>query len=301
MRLNQSISLVYGDIGNKLFDKIRDEFPRRAVNAGVSEANMISVASGMANSGLLPVTYTISSFHYLKTLEQIKLDSAYGGNKIIMVGTGGGLSYAGLGTTHHSLEDVAVIGSIPEVNVFLPADLTELDLVLRHAVGMNTTSWIRIGKKESYRIEGPFSEDENLVFGQPLTPRLLTPQKDERAVDVVILATGLCVNACLEAHKLLERRGVSSEVWSFPQVVPFPALSMNSRIWDSGKIVVVEEHVEHGGLLTRFLHSSAELRKSTRVIGINMGTEFRKGLGEAESARRKMGYSPEAIAERSLG
>ena len=300
MRSNPQIALVYGDIGNKLFDKVKDEFPRRAVNAGVAEANMITVASGMANSGLIPITYTISSFHYLKTLEQVKLDSAYGGNKIIMVGTGGGLSYAGLGTTHHSLEDLAVLGSVPELNIFLPADLVELDLVLERAIGLGTTSWIRIGKKEAHRIHSDGLGDSS-DLNSPIPPRLLSTRSAQTPVDVAILATGLCVEACLEAANMLSEQGLTCDVWSFPQVVPFPLISEEFGIWGAQKIVVVEEHVEHGGLLTRVLHSAAKFGGAQNISGINTGTRFLKGLSEAESARLGLGLSTEAIAERCLG
>lgn len=299
MRSNPQIALVYGDIGNKLFDKVKDEFPTRTVNAGVAEANMISVASGLANSGLIPITYTISSFHYLKTLEQVKLDSSYGGNKIIMVGTGGGLSYAGLGTTHHSLEDVAVLGSIPELNIFLPADLAELDLVLERALGLGQSSWIRIGKKETHRIHSErLGDSSNLAL--PIPPQRLSTRSGQTPVDVAILATGLCVKACLDAANMLSEKGLTCDVWSFPQVVPFPLISDQLEIWSALKIVVVEEHVEHGGLLTRVLHSAAQFGGAKNISGINAGTSFLKGLSEAESARLGLGLSSEAIAERCL-
>lgn len=299
MRRNPKLALVYGDIGNKLFDQIKEQFPARAVNAGVSEANMISVASGMASAGLIPVTYTISSFHYLKTLEQVKLDAAYGNNRIIMVGTGGGLSYSELGTTHHSLEDLAMLGSIPGINIFLPGDPNELDLVFEAAIEADSPSWIRIGKKESERVTADVFDGEPKST-LPLEPRLIGGSPDEDVMDVAILSTGLCIHDCLRAAKLLAEKRISCSVWSFPQVVPFPEMSKHTQIWGARKIVVVEEHVEHGGLLTRVLHSAAKLGLRINIRGINSGTTFVKGMGKAESARANLGFSPEAIADRCL-
>ena len=111
---------------------------------------MMSVASGMALSGLRPVVYTITPFHS-RCLEQIKIGAACKA-PIVIVGTGSGLSYAELGPTHHSFEDIAIARCIPNLNVCAPCDAIELDIQLREAIQAELpTSGLGKRKQDSYK------------------------------------------------------------------------------------------------------------------------------------------------------
>ena len=119
---NSKIVILAGDIGYKLFDNFIKKFPKRFYNCGVAEANMTTVASGLALKGFIPITYTIATFNVYKTVEQIKIDICYPNLGVVIVGTGSGLSYADLGSTHHAIEDIGVLRSIPNLNIISPAD-----------------------------------------------------------------------------------------------------------------------------------------------------------------------------------
>ena len=97
------LCLLSGDIGNRMFDKFK-EIALTDLSTVVAEANMMSMASGMALSGLRPVVYTITPFLTVRCLEQIKIGAAYHNVPVVICGTGSGLSYAELGATHHSLK-----------------------------------------------------------------------------------------------------------------------------------------------------------------------------------------------------
>ena len=127
---NKKIILLAGDIGNKLFDDFKKKFPKNFYNCGVAESNMTTVAAGLAYNGYQPITYTITSFNTLKTIEQIKLDVCYQNLPVIIVGVGSGLSYSNLGTTHHSIEDVGILMNIPKLSIIAPADKQELEILL---------------------------------------------------------------------------------------------------------------------------------------------------------------------------
>ena len=144
---NKNIVLLSGDIGNRMFDDYKKIAPNRFINCGIAEANMMSMASGMALSGLQPIVYTITPFTTTRCLEQIRIGVAYHEAPVIIVGTGSGLSYAELGPTHHSLEDIAIIKSIPNINILTPADRNELVVQLREAVESKYPTYMRIGKK----------------------------------------------------------------------------------------------------------------------------------------------------------
>ncbi len=110
---DERVVLLMGDIGNRLFDDFKARFPERFFNCGVAEANMMSTAAGMALCGLRPVVYTIVPFVTTRCLEQIRVDVCYHHAPVVIVGVGGGLSYASLGATHHACEDIALLRVLP--------------------------------------------------------------------------------------------------------------------------------------------------------------------------------------------
>jgi transketolase len=109
------IVLLSGDIGNKLFDKFKEQSGKNFFNCGVAEANMMGVAAGMALSGLRPIIYTITPFTTTRCYEQIRVDACYHNVPVIIVGTGSGFTYAELGPTHHSCEDLAIMRVLPNM------------------------------------------------------------------------------------------------------------------------------------------------------------------------------------------
>src|SRR5918912_1606824 len=121
---------AFANESTKLFDKFKEACPGRFFNCGVAEANMMGVAAGLALSGLRPVVYTITPFTTTRCFEQIRVDVCYHKAPVIIVGTGSGLSYAELGPTHHSLEDLAILRTLPGMTVFAPCDAVELRLGL---------------------------------------------------------------------------------------------------------------------------------------------------------------------------
>jgi transketolase len=292
MDSDDRVILLYGDIGNRLFDSIKAKYPSRALNCGVAEANMVSLAAGLESIGFRPVVYTISSFLYLKGLEQIKLDACYANRSIIFVGTGGGLSYAGLGATHHSLEDFAVLGSLPEIALFSPADNYELEIVLRHALNHGGPAWIRLGKKGEPDVH-PASLEINEKW--PLPPQQLTLKSTNKATDrITVFSTGLLVYESVKAADRLIHMGFSVEVWSVPQLKPFPASEIRAVVGQSRCVFTAEEHVPMGGLYSLVL-SSLNSDFDHVVHSINSGDHFHSASGSAVSARKRRGLDSEGI------
>src|SRR5262249_33705790 len=144
---DERIVLLSGDIGNKLFDEFKARFPGRFLNCGVAEANMISMAAGLAMCGLRPVTYTIASFTTVRCLEQIRIDACYHHQPIVIAGVGAGLAYAANGGTHHSCEDIALLRALPGMTVVCPGDPVEVRLALRAALQEPGPVYLRLGKK----------------------------------------------------------------------------------------------------------------------------------------------------------
>ena len=141
------VVLLSGDIGNRLFDDFKKKHPDRFYNCGVAEANMIGVAAGLAMSGLRPICYTITPFITYRCLEQIRVDVCYHNVPAIIVGTGSGLSYASLGGTHHSCEEMGMLRLLPNLTVVAPADEHEVRGTLQAALAQSGPVYMRIGKK----------------------------------------------------------------------------------------------------------------------------------------------------------
>ena len=280
------VVLLSGDIGNKLFDKFKDSAPGRFFNCGVAEANMMGVAAGMALSGLRPVVYTITPFTTTRCFEQIRVDVCYHKAPVIIVGTGSGLSYADLGPTHHSCEDMAILRTLPDMTVLAPGDAMELRAGLRAALAHAGPVYMRIGKKGEPQVH---AREPDLRLG-----RALTIQAGD---DLCLVATGVMLSVVLEAAKLLAARGISARVESFPTVKPLDTARLAELFARYAVVGVAEEHGRVGGLsgaIAEWL--AAEEAPRGRLIAFGTGDEFMHEVGSTEYARRKFGLTADHIA-----
>ena len=191
---------------------------------------MISMSAGMALSGLRPIVYTITPFITTRCLEQIKIGLAYHHAPVIFVGTGSGLSYSELGPTHHSLEDIAILKSIPDIRILAPCDKIELKYQLREALNMPGPTYIRIGKKGEPNL---LNEKSNLGIGKG---NLL--QKGE---DILILGVGPILLEGIKASKELESEGLKVAVASLGSVNPID-FNLEKMINLNFKRITLEEH-----------------------------------------------------------
>src|SRR3990167_57566 len=119
-KTDKRIIALVADNGAIVYDKFRQDFPGQFLNFGISEANMISVAAGLASCGKIPFTYTISSFLTMRAFEQIRNDVCLQRMNVKLVGIGAGFVYSNLGPTHHAIEDIAILSSIPNMIIFSP-------------------------------------------------------------------------------------------------------------------------------------------------------------------------------------
>ena len=286
-QLDPRIVLLSGDIGNKLFDKFKDVDSSRFCNCGIAEGNMMGVAAGMALSGLRPIVYTITPFTTTRCFEQIRVDVCYHKAPVVIVGTGSGLSYAKLGPTHHSLEDMAILRTLPGMRVLAPCDSTELRLAMRAVFEDNGPAYIRIGKKGEADIH---STPPKFKIGEAI---IIRPGND-----VALLCAGNMMSETLKAADILEVNGISAEVVSFHTVKPLDESYLQNASARLQLLVTVEEHSRIGG----FGSAVSEWRSFTNcaVQQISMGTddEFMHEVGSQNYAREKYGLTAENIAAR---
>ena len=281
------VVLLSGDIGNKLFDKFKTLGSSRFFNCGVAEANMMGVAAGMGLSGLRPFVYTITPFTTTRCFEQIRVDVCYHNAPVVIVGTGSGLSYADLGPTHHSLEDIAILRTLPGMRVFAPCDSWELRSLLHAVMKDCLPAYIRIGKKGEPDIH---TSPPNLKIGEAIVVR--------PGNELAILAAGNMMGPSLQAAQILSKSGISAEVVSFYSLKPLDIKYLNNASSRFPLIVTVEEH----GLTGGFGSAVAEWRsdEGSEVKHLRFGTadEFMHKVGSQDYARNTFGLTAENIAEK---
>jgi transketolase len=282
--------MLVGDIGNRLFDKFKEKHPSRFYNCGVAEANMTGVASGLAASGLLPITYTITPFNTVRCLEQIRLDICYPNLPVIVVGTGSGLSYAGLGATHHSMEDIAILRTLPNMHVVCPADPVEVRLAVKDALRLKRPTYIRLGKKGEPVIH---QQDPNFEIGRGIVIR--------EGTDVAILGVGNMLATALETAEQLQKQGVSAKVISLHTVKPLDDSLLDQLFVKHKLVVLLEEHGLIGGAGSAVLEwGNASCADLSKLVCIGGPDSFLSACGDQEEARLLLGLTPERIRQKIL-
>ena len=271
---NKRVCLLSGDIEIE-FDKFKERAQGRFINCGIAEANMMSMAAGMALSGLKPVVYTIAPFTTLRCLEQIRTGVAYHEAPVVIVGTGSGLSYAELGATHHSLEDIAILRSIPNMQICAPADSEELEAYLREAIDSGIPTYIRIGKKGEPTIRGI---SESAKIG-----RARSVHSGEK---ILILAIGPIIEEAIKAREVLGGNSAGIEIVSMGTVKPLDTeflqkiAERNYKHW-----VTLEEHSKIGGLGTAVIEWLSEKRIFVDLYRIGTDDKFIHRLGTQNYTR----------------
>lgn len=196
---------------------------------------MVGVAAGLANGGKIPFVSAASCFLTARAMEQIKVDAAYSRNHIVLCGMSPGMAYGELGPTHHSIEDIAWLRTIPGLTVIVPSDPVETAQAVRWAATHDGPVFIRVS-----RMSVPAVNDDDYAFepGRAITLR--------EGRDVTLIATGTVVSRALAAADLLAERGLSARVLSMPSIKPLDSAAVERAARETDGIVTVEESLTTG-------------------------------------------------------
>ncbi len=283
---NTKIVLLAGDIGNRLFDRFKEQSPQRFYNCGIAEAAMTGIAAGMATAGYTPITYTITPFNTLRCLEQIKLDICYPNLPVTIVGTGAGLSYAGLGATHHSLDDIGVMRTLPNLQILVPGDAIEVSACLRAAVESGRPTYIRLGKKGE-----PIIHDKDFTYK---IGRVIPIKSGAR--HLIISVGNMLGESMVAVEKAKDKYGLDTEIVSMGSVYPLDKKFLKNAFNKFERILIVEEHGFVGGAGSAVLEYAYEEKLDTKKLtSIACAKSFLSGVGSQENARRKLGLDSDSI------
>jgi transketolase len=230
------VAVANDSIGSSNLKEFKKIFPERLVNVGIAEQNMVGIAAGLANGGLIPFVCGASCFLTGRALEQVKVDLGYSKSNVKLCGMSSGVAYGELGPTHHSIEDLAWTRAIANIKVVVPADLFETAAAVRAAAACDGPVFLRLS-----RMPVPEVHPANFDFAIGRAARL------REGSAVTLIANGTMVCRALEASSLLELDGIHAAVMNLSTVRPLDRQAIVEAA-ARGPIVTVEEHTVVGGL-----------------------------------------------------
>ena len=287
---NDKICALVADIspaGSML--KFREKFPDRFINCGVAEQSMIGIAAGMALRGMRPFCYTIATFALYRPFEMIRVDLCYQNLPVTVIGMGAGVIYSTLGGTHHTMEDIAVAGAIPNMTVLAPCDPEEMSLATKWCATKNQGPvYMRLGK-----------------VGEPnLTEKALDSfeigkiRYIKKGTDIALMSYGITVAKACEISNKLEKQGKSTSIISCHTIKPLDKKGIESVLKSHKEVVVVEEHVPHGGLGSRVKEVAWDSNAKCELKCFSLQDKFIHFYGSHAQLLEKHGLSVNKIIDR---
>jgi transketolase len=224
--------------GSVTLGEFAKALPSQFVEVGIAEQDAVGIGAGLALSGKKPFVCGPACFLAARSLEQIKLDMAYSGANVKIIGVSGGVSYGALGSSHHSLQDIAVMRAIPGISVVLPCDVRQTQKLTRALAAYEGPVYVRMGRGAVPDVYA----DENFEFEIGRASLL------RDGGDITIIGTGETVYHALSAASLLEKAGIKARVLDMHTLKPFDTQAVIAAARETGAIVTVEEHSVNGGL-----------------------------------------------------
>ena len=238
MNENENIVLLNADLAKPNgFGDFSSKFPERAINVGIAEQNMASIAAGMSSYGFIPFICSFTPFATRRICDQIAISICYAKQNVKIIGSDPGISAEYNGGTHMSFEDIGVLRSIPNIVIFEPVDNAQLKNLLPQIIDYKGPVYIRMFRKSTPDI---FEEDE--------TFNLFKAKKIKDGKDVSIFCSGIMVDETLRANKKLEEMGINAEIINIHTIKPIDEESIISSVQKTKAAVTVENHNIIGGL-----------------------------------------------------
>lgn len=216
----------------------KGEYPERFFNMGIAEANMMSVAAGMSTCGKIPFVSTFAMFAAGRAFEQIRNSIGYPHLNVKICATHAGLTVGEDGATHQSIEDIALMRTIPGMTVLCPADDIETTAAIKAISELNGPCYVRLGRAAVNTVSD--FEGYKFEIGKAVTLR--------EGKEATIVATGIMVDAALEAYNMLAEEGIKVKVINIHTIKPIDTEAIVAAARETGLIVTAEEHSIVGGL-----------------------------------------------------
>jgi transketolase len=288
---DRDIFLLTADLGVKFLDSFRSFDPGRFINTGIAESNMIGVAAGLAMSGKNVYCYSIIPFLIMRTFEQIRIDICYNALNVKLLGSGGGLVYGAEGVTHHAIEDIALMRSLPNMAIVAPGDALEAKAVAEASVNYKGPLYIRFGRDMDPLVHK--EEDFNFEIGKGIVIN--------RGKDICLIATGSMLYLAELVTDSLKDKGLSVTLVSMHTIKPLDKGLVEECLKGHRVVFTIEEHNIIGGLGSAVCEVVAESRFKGIFKRIGIPDEYCSDIGKVDYLRQKVGLAPKNIVNMILG
>ncbi len=283
---NKKIIFVGSDLGAGVLDKFKKKFSKRFIMEGVSEQYITGMVAGLAKEGFIPYFNTIATFITRRNFEQNIVDLGLHNLPVRLIGNGGGLVYAPLGPTHQAIEDIALMRTIPNMNIIAPCDAHEMKQLMPQTVNLKGPLYIRLAKGGDKIVTKKFKKikfGKSILFGNPK--------------DILFITTGIATQECLKVVEKLKNIKINAGVLHNHTLKPFDKKNLIKFANNSKFVVTVEEHIISGGLGSLVLEnlnlSRSKSIKNLLRIGIN--NNFVKKYGSQADLLNYCGISDKKI------
>lgn len=283
-REDQSIFGVATDSrGSVTLTEFADALPEQFVECGIAEQDAIGISAGLANGGLRPFVCGPACFYTLRSAEQVKVDVGYSHMNVKIIGVSGGVSYGALGSTHHATQDIALLRATPGLEIYLPADGPQMEVLMHYLAKSNEPAYVRMGRGAVpvvYETEVPFT---------PGKANLL-----RIGAQAAIIACGEMVYPSLKAAELLANEGIEVSVYDMHTLRPLDEEAIVAAA-ETGFVITVEEHDIHGGLGGAVAEVLSQ-KKPTRMRIMGLPDE-KLYTGTSAEVFDHYGLTPQGIAQ----
>lgn len=236
---NKNIIALTSDArGSVTLDKFAEQLPQQFVELGIAEQNAVGVAAGMALSGKNAFVCGPACFYSARSFEQVKVDVAYTKTNVKVIGVSGGVSYGALGSTHHSLHDIAAMRALPDLAVILPCDIFQTRKMTEKLAEYDGPVYVRMGRGAVPNVY----QDENTPFEIGKANTLM------EGTDITLIGCGETVYHAFHAGLKLKEKGVSARVIDMHTLKPFDIDTIHKAMLETKAILTIEEHSIYGGL-----------------------------------------------------
>ena len=275
-RQDERVFLLTADMGYSVLETFRDEFPDRFLNTGIAEQNTISIAAGLASRGKIVFVYSIIPFVTMRCFEQVRLDLAYNKSNVKIVGVGAGFTYGSLGSSHHALEDIAIMRSLPNMTVLCPGDPVEARELIKQSYEHTGPVYIRLGKNGEPKIH---PEGKKIPLGKAI--------EISNGDDLILITTSTMLETGKRWVDEWKDEEISVSLVSMPTMKPFDVESIKKFILRNIPIISLEEHNIIGGLGSAISEVIADTGIGVKFLRLGINDKFSHFVGGHNYQKQK--------------
>lgn len=287
VEIDKDFILLSGDLGFRAFEEFIQRYPKQFCNLGNAEANMVGVAAGLALTGKKVCVYSIVPFVTMRCYEQIRNSVCLPNLNVNFIGAGGGFSYGIQGFSHNTIEDLAIMRVLPNMNIFCPGDRIEAELAIEAAIKDPGPAYIRLGKageKKIYLCQPRFELGKSI---------LVKPGND-----LTLITIGNIIEDVAEITERLENRGLNVRMVSSPCLKPIDKKMIFEAAQETKAIFTIEEHSLFGGLGSSVAEILLETDYSNIVFKrFAIPDQYCQEVGSQSYLRKINGLSVEQITQ----